>query len=401
MSPRRPRGGAAAPLSSRLAFRPRLLPLESREVPSTTATDTSGDPPAPPVETTPTPAVVAAPLVAVGSDTGYKPGVRVYDTSTGQVKFSFLAYEPTFKGGVRVATGDVNGDGVADIVTAPGPGRSPLIKVYDGTDGTLMTQFLAYSEKFTGGVYVAVGDVNGDGQADVITGAGEKGGPHVRVFNGAWIAPPSTTTVQQGTSSTSVAVNADGTTTEGPTTTSTTVVRDTTTQVLTEFMAYDVRFTGGVRVAAGDVNGDGKADIITGAGTGGGPHVRVISGADGSVLRNFMAFATPFTGGVYVSAGDLDGDGKAEVVVATGPKGGAQVRSFNGATGAQQREFSALSAPGSLGAKVAVVDYDQDGSTDILVAVGKQVQIRNGRTGKLKTTLNVTDANFAASGINI
>ncbi len=420
MSPRRPRAGAAAPLAQRHAFRPRLLPLEGREVPSTTPTDTGEPPPPPDTTTTEPPAVVAEPILAVGADTGGRPGVRVYDLSTGSVKFNFLAYEPNFRGGVRVATGDVTGDGVDDLVTAPGPGRRAQIKVYDGTDGALVTQFQAYGDRFLGGAYVAVGDVNGDGQADIITGAGETGGPHVKVYNGAWVAPPPMIqeTPDQGTSSTSLTVNDDGTTTTttDPATTTTTTDPATTTppevttttfpppaeppQLLREFMAYNLRFAGGVRVAAGDVNGDGKADIVTGAGIGGGPHVRIFSGADGSVLRNFMAFATPFTGGVYVSAGDLDADGRAEVAVGTGPRGGALVRVFSGATGSLQRDFSALNVAGPLSAKVQITDYDQDGTTDLLVATGRQVQVRNARTTRLKTTLNVSDANFTG-GINI
>src|SRR5439155_20991422 len=166
----------------------------------------------------------------------------------------------TFTGGVRVARGDVPGDGVPDLIVAAGPGGGPHVKVYDGATGTQTASFFAYNGAFRGGVYVAAGDVNGDGFADIITGAGPGGGPHVRVFSGK-----------------------DGT-------------------LLREFFAYGANFTGGVTVAAGDVNGDGKADIITGAGPGGGPHVKVFSGADGSVLSSFYAFAPTFTGGVFVAA---------------------------------------------------------------------------------------------------
>src|SRR5204863_7714922 len=113
---------------------------------------------------------------------------------------------------------------------------------------------------FTGGVRVATGDVNGDGYDDLITAAGAGGGPHVKVFDGK------------------------------------------TGALLREFMAYDAAFTGGVYVAAGDVNGDGKADIVTGVGVGGGPHVKAFSGADGSVLASFMAYDANFLGGVYVAA---------------------------------------------------------------------------------------------------
>src|SRR5262249_55120877 len=154
----------------------------------------------------------------------------------GALKFDFLAYAPTFLGGVRVAVGDVNGDGVPDILTAPGAGGGPLVKVFSGTDLALLRSFDAYDEAFPGGLYVAAGDVNGDGRADIITAPDVGGGPLVRVFDGA-------------------------------------------SGVLTlAFNAYDPTFTGGVRVAAGDTNGDGKAEIITGPGFGGGPLVKVFNG---------------------------------------------------------------------------------------------------------------------------
>jgi hypothetical protein len=69
------------------------------------------------------------------------------------------------------------------------------------------------------------------------------------------------------------------------------------------FFAYAVAFAGGVRVAAADVNGDGRDDIITGAGAGGGPHVRAFSGVDRAELANFFAYDIGFTGGVFVAGG--------------------------------------------------------------------------------------------------
>jgi hypothetical protein len=172
------------------------------------------------------------------------------------VKFSFFAYDKNFTGGVRVAVGDVNGDGVPDIITAPGPGGGPDIHLYDGRNGALLGRFWALEPNFTGGMYVAAADVNGDGFADIICGGDAGGGPHVTVFSG----------------------------------------RDRT--IMYSFFAFEMDFTGGVRVAGGDVNGDGFADIITGAGPGGGPHVAVFSGLNGAVIQSFFAYDLRFSDGI-------------------------------------------------------------------------------------------------------
>jgi hypothetical protein len=66
------------------------------------------------------------------------------------------------------------------------------------------------------------------------------------------------------------------------------------------FFAYDPGLFNGAFVGCGDVNGDGVPDVITGAGPGGGPHVRVWSGVDGTELTGFFAYAPAFTGGVFV-----------------------------------------------------------------------------------------------------
>src|SRR5207248_2219654 len=75
---------------------------------------------------------------AVGADAGGGPQVNVYDAATGQVRLTFFAYDAGFTGGVRVAVGDVNGDGVPDVITGPGPGGSPNIRVFDSRTGTVI-----------------------------------------------------------------------------------------------------------------------------------------------------------------------------------------------------------------------------------------------------------------------
>src|SRR5205814_169334 len=96
-----------------------------------------------------------------------------------------FAYDPRFGGGVFVGAGDVNNDFRADIVTGAGPGGGPHVKVFDGRNGLLMEQFFASAANFPGGVRVAAGDVTGDGKADIATGAGRPGDLAVRARPGA------------------------------------------------------------------------------------------------------------------------------------------------------------------------------------------------------------------------
>src|SRR5258705_448339 len=100
--------------------------------------------------------VAATLLVVTGPDAGHAPVVKLtVDTGQGNDTINLQAYQNSFQGGVRVAVSDVNGDGVPDIITAPGPGRGALIRVFDGRNSRLIASFLAYPGFFRGGVFVA------------------------------------------------------------------------------------------------------------------------------------------------------------------------------------------------------------------------------------------------------
>ena len=78
-------------------------------------------------------------------------------------------------------------------------------------------------------------------------------------------------------------------------------------------------FTGGVRVASGDVYGSGVESIIVGAGKGGGPQVTIYSGL-GQLQSSFFAFSPKFSGGVYVSAlATLPASAGTSMIVGAGP----------------------------------------------------------------------------------
>jgi hypothetical protein len=214
----------------------------------------------------------------VGAAAGGGPHVKLFDgakllagvPSEQAVVYSFFAYGLAFAGGVNVALGDVTGDGTPDLITGAGAGGGPHVKVFDGRTAAVVWSMMAYDVTFTGGVSVSAADFNWDGYADIVTGAGPGGGPHVKVLDTARLGDR----------------RPDG------------VIADTA--MLASFFAYDVAFPGGVDVTAGDVTGDGRPEIITGAGTGGGPHVKAFD-ASPTELASFFAFDKGDRNGVNVA----------------------------------------------------------------------------------------------------
>jgi len=273
--------------------------------------------------------------IITGAGAGGGPHVRVFD-SVGLPVSGFFAYDKKFTGGVNVAAGDVDGDGKDEIITGAGAGGGPHIRVFD-LFGQPKAGFFAYDKKFTGGVNVAAGDVDGDGKDEIIVGSGAGGGPHVQVF-------------------------------------------DLFGQPKAGFFAYDKKFTGGVNVAAGDVDGDGKDEIITGAGAGGGPHIRVFDGK-GGLKFHFFAFNKDFLGGVNVAAGDVDGDGKDEIMVSVASNASSYIRVFDPEFLLLRLQFLAYDRDFYYGAKIGVADFDGNHQVEIVVAPSRdkesQVEIFN------------------------
>src|SRR5262249_2580837 len=103
------------------------------------------------------------------------------DGATGNLHTTFYAFDPSFFGGVYVATGDTDGDGIDEVITSAGPGGGPQVAVFDGTNGTMRGAYYAYANTFSGGVRVAAGDTDGDGTDEILTVPGVDGGPAVLV----------------------------------------------------------------------------------------------------------------------------------------------------------------------------------------------------------------------------
>jgi trimeric autotransporter adhesin len=295
--------------------------------PSPTPTPT---PPNPTPTPTPTaPLVVGTPPPSSG---GFST-VTLYDPATGQPTGTAVPF-PGFTGPIHVTSGDFNGDGVSEIFAGAGFGGGPAIAILNSQTGEVIEAFFAFDPSFTGGVFVAVQDVNGDGILDIIASAGPGGGPEVRIFNGANL------------------------------------------NVLRSFFAYAEDFTGGVSVASIDFNGDGILDLVTGAGLGGAPHVKVFDGATNAILSQWYAYATDFTGGVFVAAGDIGNDGNIEVVTGAGPGGAPVVAVWDPNTGALLAQFMAYAEDFTGGVRVGVNDGNGDGIADILTGPGGGPEVK-------------------------
>jgi len=225
--------------------------------------------------------------IIAGAGVGGGPAIAILDSQTGQVIEAFFAFDQAFTGGVFIAVQDTNGDGILDIIASAGPGGGPEVRIFNGVNLNLLRSFYAYSEDFTGGVSVASIDFNNDGILDLVTGAGPGGAPHVKVFDGA------------------------------------------TNAIISQWYAYPVTFTGGVFVAIGDIGNDGTFEVVTGAGAGGSPVVAVWDPFTGALLSQFMAYAEDFTGGVRVGINDGNTDGIADILTGAGPGGGPQVNVFS------------------------------------------------------------------------
>lgn len=121
--------------------------------------------------------------IVTGTENGGGAQIRVFNRDGVLINPGFFAYDPNFRGGVNVAVGDLNGDHVKEIIAGAGVGGGPHVRVFNKNGKLINPGFFAYDPAFRGGVNVASGDVDGDGVDDIVTGPGKGGGPHVRVYD--------------------------------------------------------------------------------------------------------------------------------------------------------------------------------------------------------------------------
>ncbi len=106
--------------------------------------------------------------LVVSAGAGTEPIIRILDTRGKLLSGGFLAYQKTFRGGVFVAIADTDGNGYGKIITSPGSGGTPLVRLFDNKARALNPGFLAFSAANKGGVRVINSDIDNDGKDEII-----------------------------------------------------------------------------------------------------------------------------------------------------------------------------------------------------------------------------------------
>lgn len=239
--------------------------------------------------------------------------VRVFNSSGHSIRNGFFAYDNRFRGGRTLYSGTPNS------ILADGN----QIKVYDG--GKIVGSFLPFGPGYKGALSLAVADTDLDGQTEVIVGMGT-GGSQVKIFDFFGKEKKSFTALAGGSKA-------------------------------------------GITVAVANINGFGPPEIIVGAAKNS-SQIRIFSNVGKLVSAGWLALAKSYKGGINVAAGDINGDDKAEIIVGAAI-GRPDVKIFDQRGKAVGKGFLGASATAKNGVKVAAVDIDGDGVDEIITYSGE------------------------------
>lgn len=267
----------------------------------------------------------------VAEGRGSEPIVRRVNAK-GEVLAEFFAYNRNFRGGISVAVGDVNGDGKEEIVTGAKSGGGPQVRVFD-LDGNVLSQFFADDPSDRHGILVAVADTNGDGTSELYITPERTGTGEVKVFNQygqlqGLIRPFGRQTglirLAFGNMDEDPEVELITTWSENPQ--AAVRVLDGNGRYVREFSIS--KSMAQASLSSGDINGDGLDEILLSSARGSSPNTEIYSSL-GNKERFFSSFSPFMRAGVQTCVGDIDQNGRAEVYAVPLFGGGPQVQIFD------------------------------------------------------------------------
>lgn len=251
--------------------------------------------------------------------------------STDSKDYDFYAYDKNYTFGVNAVIADFNNDNKKEIITAPQAGGGPQVKIFNINGELINSGWFAFAQDFRGGVNLAAGDVNGDKFPELIVAQAGNGQAWVKIYNLKNLNQP---------------------------------------KLISEFLAFPDFFEGGAYIAAGDINKDGKDEIIAGAGLGGGPQVRVFNEKGKDLGLSFFPFPEDYQGGVAVAAGDVDGDKIDEIVVGQAYGAESWVKVYESDAKKIISEFKAFPDGALYGVTISVNNVDNKKKQIIFIGPG-------------------------------
>lgn len=275
------------------------------------------------------PVAIRNPILVAGVGPGVTSRVRIIDPVTLKVLHEIIPFGRENLSGTNVATGDIDHDGDADILVGAGAGSEAMVKYFSST-GKLIAEFQPYPASPEDGASVAVDDVNGDGIDEVVT-LPARGSAQLRIFQYS--------------------------------------VETQRFTALAQTLVYPRSNQNGFTLATGDLNLDSRADIVIAPRANGRSVTAVSLNADQTFTR--LVRLNPenqtFTSGLTVAVADINGDGQAEIVTTAGPGYYSHLKIWS-VSGALQAEFRPSSAAFRGGLDLAAFDVDQDGREEIITS---------------------------------
>lgn len=277
--------------------------------------------------------VIKTSVVVTGTKEDAAPSIKVF-TVTGKLLKTFFAYSSFFGGGVNVAVGDVTGDGNDEIVTAPGPGGPPTIRIFDMNGKSMREDFAAFPGLFRNGINVTLVDLDGDRKKEIAV-APMSGAPQLRIFglrNGRFLS------------------------------------------VVPNIFAFARTMRSGLALGTSDLDADGLQEVLVTPGAGGKPLLRVF-GLRNRVLKQIMADALvgPATSRTGMSVAGASVATGTPGIAAVSSDGSSLVRWFirnsQGKLAHAAGTFLAFHPAFRGGANIAGCDLNADGLAELIAAV--------------------------------
>jgi len=326
---------------------------------------------------------ILKPNFLVYAEASDNPGIRIYDSDTLKLEGEFLPFIQNQPADFSLSVADLGGDGIDEILVGAGYGTKPLVKIFRA-NGSLINEFFAYDQNFTGGIEIFGADLDNDKKNEIITAAGRTGGPHIRIFdaygqpkgNNGWMAFD-----DDYTAGIKIAIGD--------------INKDNKNEIIVS-RVYDLpkaqikifdsagedlkkdfyldKFNGSLNlnITTADLGGDGQAELLINGGYNLSPEVYLYR-QDGSLIGSSNVFDQNFHGGVNLASADLNNDGRDEIVAGAGFTGGAHVKILDG-YGKLIKEFFAYDSDFNGGVKIAVGQLDKDPALEIITAPAKIAQ---------------------------